>query len=46
MNIIKILAVAGLSIGVVLVASAQANSQTFRDSMGRNQGTATRDNYG
>ena len=46
MNIVRILAVASIAIGFAACAHAQANRQTYRDSMGRNQGSATPDRYG
>ena len=39
MNIVRILAVASIAIGFAVGAYAQANRQTYRDSMGRMIGT-------
>ena len=46
MNIIKIVVVASIAFGFAAAVHAQSNRQTFRDSMGRNQGSATTDRYG
>ena len=46
MNIVKILVAVSIVAGFGFSANAQSNRQTYRDAMGRNQGTATTDNYG
>ena len=46
MNIIKIVAVAGIAFGLATCATAQANRQTYRDAMGRVTGTSTKDSSG